>query len=538
MRLAAAVASVAALAIGAVAVRADDPALALAGTGPVGLGLLLATAAALTAASVATSRPPLVVAAGVWCAALLTSPAAHGAVLFTTGLALGAAAPGAAALTLAPDRRAAAALAVTSFGLLGLVSALVFDPTAAGCSECPQNLLLVHGDARAFDALQRSGLWLGLAAIAGVLAGLGVWWRHAGPAARERQGPALVALAAYLLAVAAQYAHGLPRGYLSTDPTDRALWTAQACALLAVAAGVAWEPIRERRARARLARLIVELEANPEPRGLPDVLARVLRDPGLSLGYRLRDGRVVDVLGRPFAPRDGQVVSSLNGGGELLAHAPRVLDAHAIASAAQLPLRNERLRAELRARLGDLRAMRGRIVAAADAERRRLEHDLHDGAQQGLASLAVAVEAARVTRGEPSLALAHSELRAALGALREVAHGLVPPVLADEGLAEALEAYAETADVLVHLPDPLPPGRFAPAVEATAYHVVVEAVRRAAPGDATIRAAHDDRRLQLSITAAVPPAEALLDLDDRVRALGGELRVGHAGLALELPCGS
>jgi signal transduction histidine kinase len=229
-------------------------------------------------------------------------------------------------------------------------------------------------------------------------------------------------------------------------------------------------------------------------------------------------------------------VSALHDGEELLAHTPRLLDGAAIASAARLPLRNERLQAELRTRLGDLRAMRGRIVAAADGERRQLERDLHDGAQQGLASLAVAVEAARARTDDPSLAQARAEIRGALAALREVAHGLVPAVLADEGLAEAVAAFAETVDALVHLPDALPPGRLAPEVETTAYHVIVEAVRRAESGEATVRAARGDGRLVVSIDAVMPPADQLQDLDDRVGALGGELRIDPVSLVVELPC--
>ena len=204
-------------------------------------------------------------------------------------------------------------------------------------------------------------------------------------------GPAILAAAVYLGAVAAQYVHGIPRGYLSADGVDRSLWTLQGVALLVAAAWLASEPLRERRARARLARLVVDLETRPEPRGLRDVLASVLRDPGLRLVYPLPDGRCLDAGGRPVSPDAGQEVTELRDGDLTLAelaHARGLLDdpavVSAIASATRLTLRNERLHAELRARLEDLRAMRARIVAAGDAERRRLERDLHDGAQQRL----------------------------------------------------------------------------------------------------------------------------------------------------------
>ena len=185
----------------------------------------------------------LTAAAVAWCAALYASPAAPSAVLFTLGLAIGAAVPAAIALALVPDRRSGLVLAFASAGLLGALAALVFDPVASGCAECPRNLLLVHGDAHAFEILQRAGLWLGLAAIAWLVA-------------TSRR----LAVSAYLAAVAAQYVHGLPRGYLATDTTDHILWTLQGVALLAVTAGLAWKVLRVRRARARLARLVVELE--------------------------------------------------------------------------------------------------------------------------------------------------------------------------------------------------------------------------------------------------------------------------------------
>jgi signal transduction histidine kinase len=558
MRIGAALLLVAAAAAAAVAVRAADADQTIAGSGAGPLVLLVAVAVALSAAGAVTWRrqrdspvgPLLLCAAAAWCAAQLASPATSSPVLFTAGLAFGAAAPAAIALAIVPDRRGGALLALTAVGLLGVLPALVFDPRATGCAECPDNLLLVRGDADLYEGLQRAGLWLGLAASVCLLGVAGVWLLRSGPAARSRQAPAILAASVYLGAVAAQYAHGIPRGYLSADDVDRSLWTLQGTALLVAAAWLASDPLRERRTRARLARLVVDLETRPEPRGLRDVLARVLRDPSLRLVYPLADGRRLDAAGRPVSPDGGQQVTELRDG-ELtlaaLAHAPELLPdpaaVSAIASAARLTLRNERLHAELRARLEDVRAMRARIVAAGDAERRRLERDLHDGAQQRLATLAVSLEAARArSTGEhaATLAQACTQVRATLAAMRDVAHGLMPAVLADEGLAPAIEAFAETADAEVWVPDPLPLDRLEPAVEAVAYHVVCEAVRRAGQTEATIRAVREDGRLVVVIVTADPPAGELVDLDDRVGALGGTLRVersnGKSHVVAELPC--
>ena len=430
------------------------------------------------------------------------------------------------ALALVPDRHAGTALAVASAGLLGMLSALVFDPPASDCTTCPRNLLLVSGSEGLFEALQRAGLWLGLASVG---------WLLLTCAPRPR----LAAVTAYVIAVGVGYAHSIPRGYLAADPTDRALWALQGIALLAVAATVARDPVRERRARARLARLVVELEARPGPRGLREVLGEVLGDPALQIAYPLADGRRLDAAGRPAAPAGGQAVTELRDA-ELFHRRGLLVEPEvvaAIAESAGLALRSERLQAELRARLEDLRAVRGRIVAAGDGERRTLERDLHDGAQQRLVTLAVSLEVARrraVGERAAALAEAQSEVRAALAALREVAHGLVPPVLADEGLGAAVEAFAETADARVRISAPLTGERFAPEVEATAYHVLTETVRRC--GDATICAAREDGRLRISIDAAVPQPAELIDLDDRVGALGGVLRVDGEHLVAELPC--
>jgi signal transduction histidine kinase len=559
MRLVASLVVIAAAAAAALSVRAADSHQTLAGPGGGALALLLAVAVALAAAGAVTVRrhpdsaagPLLLCGAAGWCAAQLVSPAAGSDLLFTAGLAVGAAAPAALALAVLPDRRGGAALAVATGGLLGVASALVFDPEAGGCSECPRNLLLVSGDAGSFEALQRAGLWLGAAAIAWLLVFTAIWLLRSGPAARARRAPAMIAAALYLGAVGAQYLHGIPRGYVSVDNVDRSLWTLQGAAALALAIWLACEPLRERRARARLARLVAELQAREEPRGLRDVLAAVLHDRSLRLAYPLPDGRRLDAAGRAVTPLPGQQVTELRHGERAPAelwHEPGRLDdpaaVSAIAAAAALSLRNERLRAELRARLEDVRAMRARIVATGDAERRRLERDLHDGAQQRLATLAVSLEAARARATDEhatTLAQACVEVRAALAALRDVAHGLMPAVLADEGFAPAVEAFAETADADVRMPDPLPLGRLAPAVEATAYHVVCEAVRRAGPTEATVRAIRDDGRLVVFIDTADPPAGDLVDLDDRVGALGGALRIERSSnvshVVAELPCG-
>ena len=138
-------------------------------------------------------------------------------------------------------------------------------------------------------------------------------------------------------------------------------------------------------------------------------LAQALGDPTLEVAYRLADGRSVDATGRPFSLPDGtdRTVTAVTAGGKEIAaliHDPALLDEPALVESvratAGLLLENERLAAEVRSQLAEVRASRGRIVAAADAERRRIERDLHDGAQQRLVTLSVALglEAARADR--------------------------------------------------------------------------------------------------------------------------------------------
>jgi signal transduction histidine kinase len=215
-----------------------------------------------------------------------------------------------------------------------------------------------------------------------------------------------------------------------------------------------------------------------------------------------------------------------------------------VAAAAHLALENERLQAETRAQLEDLRASRTRIVESGDAERRRLERDLHDGAQQRLVGLLLALRLARSGLGsDPELLArieeAEAELRAALAELRELARGIFPAVLADEGLAAALEALEEESPIPIEI-TALTDERFDAAVEAAAYFVVTEAVRRSAASALKIRAAWRNGRLVVEVEGDCAPDE-ILDLDDRVGALDGRVEItrwpgGRVTIRAEIPC--
>jgi signal transduction histidine kinase len=538
--------------------RAGDSAAALAGELAAGALLVAAALAAQAWRPRARFTGPLAAAGIGWLLFEWNSPGAGSA--FTAGLVLYAVWPPllAQAALRGPDERPlgrpAVALLIaayaTSLGMLGLAAAAVYDPLALGCLDCPANHLLITSDADSWHELGQlglvvSGIWTAAFAVlaCGRLALLS-------PAGRRVAVPVLVPAATALALFGAAAFHGHERGFLSNDPTDHALWVGEMAALALVAAGVVWERVRARRARSALARLVVDLGASPAPGGLEGQLADALGDPSLKLLHNL-DGEPgwIDSEGHAAAlPSDAdRVATSVVAGGRevsALVHRRGLLDdpgfAQEIASAARLAIEHERLHASRRAQLERLRLSRARLVATADAQRRQLERDLHDGAQQRLLTLSIAVRLARrqLGRGDPALerelAATESELGVALAELRELAHGLFPMVLTNEGLGAALEVLAEQTPRL--LTGALPDGRFTGPVESAAYFVVSEALRRAPSGDVTVNARRDDGRLVVDVRAETELTGEPTAIEDRVGALGGALIADGRHLRAELPC--
>ena len=547
-----------------VAIVRSEPDLALAGDSGTALAVEVGASALLVAAALATWRggvmfPVLLVATSLaWLAAEWNTPGAGPA--FTAGLLLYAAWPSllaAAALRGLDERplgRPAVVLLVVAFGtgvgLLGLASAAVFDPDSQGCLQCPANLLLVTdapglGHTLGQVGLAASATWT--AAFALLAAAQIV---RASPARRRWSAPVLVPAVAAVLLFGADAVYGLDRGFVSNDPTDRALRLAEAGALALVAAGVALARLRTRRTRAALTQLVLDIGAAPAPGELRAWLAELLGDPTLELLHRLDGGEWIDAEGRETAlPPSGEreVTRVRAGGEELLAvvHRPGLLDDPALLSelvtTASLAREHERLHAARRAQLEELRASRARIVAAADAERRELERDLHDGAQQRLVAVALAIRLARRTIAaddqglDGRLAAAEDGVRAAVVQLRDVAHGLFPAVLADEGLGAALDELSEQMPRLV--PRSLPAGRFPGGVESAAYFATLESLRLT-EREVTVEAVAEKGRLRLVIDARIALDAALVQIQDRVGAVGGTVAVRDGELCLEMPCAS
>jgi signal transduction histidine kinase len=341
---------------------------------------------------------------------------------------------------------------------------------------------------------------------------------------------------------------------------DAVFWSETALTFaipLVLAGGLLWAA----KARGAAADLVVELADTP-PGSVRDALARALGDPSLELGLWLPDrGAYVDPEGRPLTlpgPDTTRAVTKL-GDVAALVHDPALLERRgllaAAGAAARLALENERLQAQLRAQLSELRESRARIVRAGDEERRRLERDLHDGAQQRLLSIGLALQLARAELGEQAnganelLAEADAELRAALDELRELARGIHPAVLTEHGLAAALTTLAARSPVPVQI-GPLPEARLPEATEAAAYFLVSEAlanvVKHAGASRVKVSVRVDGCAVVEVEDDGVGGADAvrgsgLRGLSDRVHALDGRLEIdspagGGTRMHAELPC--
>src|SRR3954469_5486284 len=277
----------------------------------------------------------------------------------------------------------------------------LFGPLDSSCADCPENLVLITASPTAVDAINAVVTTL----VVVMLVGLGVLfvrrWRAAGPAQRRVLQPVLwagAAVAALGLIDVVSYQVGLEG---LSRVIDWPLLIAICCVPLGFLAGL----MRASLSRAGAVSELVE-RLGRERGGVRDALASALGDPTLELAYWLPAlERYVDAAGHdmrlpePGGPRavteiehDGRPVAALVHDAALLDQPELV---RAAGAAAALALENERLDAELRARYEELRASRARLVAAGDAARRRIERDLHDGAQQHLVSLALTLRLAR-----------------------------------------------------------------------------------------------------------------------------------------------
>ena len=394
------------------------------------------------------------------------------------------------------------------------------------------NLLLAfpnQGVADVIDTVQRSILVGGCLATVLVL---GLRWRAASRPRRRALLPT-VAGSIVLLIYTALLVNDLATG----ERSQTLLWIAS-CSLVTVPLAFLAGLLRSRLARSGLADLFRNLR-NLDRDALQATLARALGDPGLVVAYAGADGTLpAPTADRSVAPveRDGHQFAAL-------VYDPSLDDdpelVEAVSAAAAIALENEQLQAESQAALSELLASRQRIVAAGDAERRRLERNLHDGAQQRLVALAMQLRLIQADiRRDPAAAealvtSASGELAQSLAELRELARGIHPAVL-EHGICTALESLATRSpvptavswDVAERLPE---------QIELAAYFVACEALANVAKyADATAASVHlsrTDRSVVIEIAddggggANASGGSGLRGLADRVEALGGHLLV-------------
>jgi signal transduction histidine kinase len=321
-----------------------------------------------------------------------------------------------------------------------------------------------------------------------------------------------------------------------------------------------------RLARSSLGDLLVELGAEPAPGELRNALARALRDPSLTLAYWLPEFEAwVDADGAQVtlpAGGSGRATTRIQRNGApvaVLVHETALDDEpellHAVTAAAEIGLENARLHAELRAGIDELRGSRGRVIAAGQKERQRLERNLHDGAQQRLIALAL-----HLRRLEPrfehdaeakhGLDQARREIALTLAELRDISRGLHPAVVTAHGLPVALESLAALGPVPTQLAVELG-GRLREELEVAAYYIVGESLanigKHAQATSATVVVACRNGDLVVEIVddgvggADTERGSGLRGLADRIETLGGRLRVwtpagGGTRVRAEIPC--
>jgi len=428
---------------------------------------------------------------------------------------------------------------------------LFTDPAKAGCSNCPSNPLLIESS-QAASVISTAEVDIAIALLGAVVAVLYRRWRDSTHGQRRAYAPVLaggsLTFALLMTQLIVQQA-GLSSGV--SDALTLALFGSIACLPVAFLVGL----LRFRFGQAEAVSLLVaRLGAGGGRGALRDALAEALGDPDLELAYWVpSQGSYVDAVGRPMrvdpAPEgkvativehEGRRVGAILHNADLAEERDHV---RAVGAAAALTLENERLEAELRANLDQLRASRARIVTAGDVQRRRLERDLHDGTQQRLMALGINLRMARDrVSSDPEEAVelldaSLDELNEATRELRELARGIHPAVLTERGLRAALNGLAERSPVPVDLTE-TPDGRLPSSVESAVYFVVAEALtnvaRYAGARVATVSVQRSNGHIDVEVSddgvggADPDQGSGLRGLSDRVAALDGRLDLKSA----------
>ncbi len=443
---------------------------------------------------------------------------------------------------------------------------LITTPTRPAPGLSPANPFFLDLDPGLSTLVRQVLLFAGYVLIIGGLAWLlRRWLRASGP---TRRALTPVYFAAFVTSFVSLFLRLILGVVSPTTNTSQLLSVALLLAFALVPLAVLLGLLRARMARSSIAELVVELGDLPEAGRLRDSLSKALGDPGLRLLRWVPERHCyVDPEGteRPLPVSDSeQAVTVLERDGSAMmaiVHDPSLLDdpglVPAVATAVRLTIDNQRLTDEVESRLEEVRASRARMVDASDAARRQVERDLHDGAQQRLLAISLAL---RMTRDQltpevaadlgPRLDELTAQLGAALAELRELAHGIHPAILTESGLAAALRSIATASPIPVDVDVELPARRPSPTTESTAYFVAAEglanAIKHAGASRIRISAIVREGRLLVEVSddgcgGAVINGSGIAGLRDRVAAIDGRLDVTsprHGGTAVRanLPC--
>jgi len=444
------------------------------------------------------------------------------------------------------------------------LAAFVLNDPRAGCSQCPANPLLVGKSDTAAGVISAAQLDIAIAVLGAVVAILYRRWRDSSPDQRRGFAPVLtVGGLSFVLLMASLIVEQAGLSGSIDDGLTLALFGTLACLPFAFLTGL----LRFRFSQAEAVSSLVGRLGDGRGRGsLRDALAEALGDPEVELAYWVPSQvAYVDADGQRMHPTPkGKIATIIEHEGRpvgAIVHDADLADepdlVQAVGAAASLTLENERLGAELRAHVDELRASRARIVTAGYAERQRLERDLHDGAQQRLMALGINLRLARdlvTSDTEEAAALLDAsldELNQATRELRELARGIHPAVLTDRGLNAALNGLAGRSPVPVELVA-TPDERLPSPVESAVYFVVAEALtnvaRYAHARGVRVTVVRSNGHVDVQVSddgvGGADPAQGsgLRGLSDRVAALDGRLELRSTGgdgttVRATIPCG-
>jgi signal transduction histidine kinase len=427
-----------------------------------------------------------------------------------------------------------------------LAAFVLNNPAQAGCRSCPANPLLIDHSQAAAGVIDAAQLDISVAVLGAVVAVLYRRWRDSTTSQQRGLAPVLaVGSLTFGLLMTELIVEQSNLSSTVADGLTLALFGSLACLPVAFVVGL----VRFRFSQAEaISSLVGRLGGSAGRVSLRDALAEALGDPTLELVYWVPNQEAyVDADGQPTRidpPPKGKIATTVENNGRrvgAIVHATHLAEerdlVRAVGAAAALTLENERLDAELRARVDELHTSRARIVSAGYAERRRLERDLHDGAQQRLMALGINLRLARdlIANDAKAAALLEAsleELNEATRELRELARGIHPAVLTERGLQTALNGLALRSPVPVELVE-TPEARLPSSVESAVYFVVAEALtnvaRYADARTAKVTVVRRNGQVDVQVSddgvGGADPAQGsgLRGLSDRVAALDGRL---------------